>query len=110
MVILITGVNGYIGKCLYFFLQKKYPNVYGIDKKIDLAKPNFYKCNLNNKHKLQKLIKIINPTHIIHLAGESLVDNKININKYYINNIIATRNLIFVAQKNQIKNSTHLNI
>ena len=103
MVILITGVNGYIGKSLFFFLQKKYPNICGVDKKIDFIRPNFYKCNLNNKYKLQKLIKIIKPTHIIHLAGESLVDNKINKKKYYINNIIATRNLIFLSKKINIK-------
>ena len=30
--ILITGAEGYIGKCLFYFLKKKF-NVIGIDKK-----------------------------------------------------------------------------
>ena len=29
--ILITGANGYIGKCLYYFLKRKF-KVIGIDK------------------------------------------------------------------------------
>ena len=30
--ILITGVSGYIGSCLYSHLKKKYKFVYGLDK------------------------------------------------------------------------------
>jgi GDP-D-mannose dehydratase len=36
---------------------------------------NFFLCNLNNISKLDKILKKIKPDLIIHLAGESTVDN-----------------------------------
>ncbi len=100
--ILITGASGYIGSCLYFYLKKKY-NVLAIDKK----KNSFFKiklCNLLNQKKIERLIKQLKPDIVVHLAGQSLVDETISKKKYYDNNCKATKNLIQAMQKNNINN------
>lgn len=81
--VLITGSAGYIGSCCYEFFKKKY-NVFGIDVKIPKIKKQkkFYRCNLTHKNKLNRIIKIIKPNIVIHLAGQSTIDG-INNKKIY---------------------------
>jgi len=100
--ILITGVAGYIGSCLYKFIEKDFI-VFGIDKKKTNLN-NCFKINLLNIGLLEKKINIIKPDLIIHLAGQSLVDENINNKKYYLNNVLATNNLVKVMNKINIKN------
>ena len=80
--ILITGISGYIGSCLYNRLKKKYQFVYGLDKsqpnKLSrIKKKDFFKCNLLNSKKLNRIISLTKPNIIIHLAAQSTVDPKI---------------------------------
>jgi len=101
--ILITGASGYIGGCLFHYLQGNKYKVYGLDKK-KTNKKNFFCCNLINTRKLEKIVKIIKPEIVIHLAAQSLVDETINKKKYYINNVEATKSLLQVMNKYSIKN------
>lgn len=100
--ILITGSSGYIGSCLSSNLSKNY-EVFNLDKKLE-KKKNFVKINLLDKKKLLFALSYIKPTVIVHLAGESLVDEKKKNSAYYKNNVIATRNLIDCMKKNNIQN------
>ncbi len=105
--ILITGASGYIGSCLSYYLVKKY-EVFLIDKKkpnnFTKIKKNFFQCNLLNKKKTYKILNEIKPDVIIHLAGQSTVNERILMKNYYQNNFIATRNLIDTMKKIKIKN------
>ena len=98
--ILITGSSGYIGSALFLYLKKKY-KVIGLDKKNYKYFKNS-KINLLSVIKLDKFIKTVKPDIVIHLAAQSLVDEKINKKKYYENNVIATKNLINCLKKNNI--------
>lgn len=100
--ILITGVSGYIGSCLYFYLKKKF-KIIGIDKKKTKILPT-RECNLLNLKKLNSLLKKEKPDLVIHLAAQSLVDETINKKKYFLNNVKATKNLLSSMKKNNIKN------
>ena len=105
--ILITGASGYIGTCLFKYLINKKFNVYGTDKKKFFLKnyaKRFYKGNLNNKFFLSKVLLLLKPDLIIHLAGESTLDGIKKKKNYILNNSNATKNLITCMQINKIKN------
>jgi UDP-glucose 4-epimerase len=99
--ILITGGSGFIGSCLYFILKKKF-KVLSIDKRVKY----FFVSNLNllDFKKIDFLLKNEKPDFIIHLAAQSLVDETINKEKYYANNVLATKNLIYSMKKNNLNN------
>lgn len=99
--ILITGAEGYIGKCLFYFLKKKF-NVIGIDKKRSLEKKILH-CNILNQKKLALIIKREQPEVIVHLAAQSLVDETIDKKKYYDDNVLATNALLKVMKNCNIK-------
>ena len=99
--ILITGANGYIGSCLFQILKRKF-KVIGIDKEKSSNKKVF-QCNILNNRKLNLIIKKEKPEVIVHLAAQSLVDETINKEKYYINNNKATACLLEIMKKNDIK-------
>jgi len=102
--VLITGSSGYIGSCCYEFLKNNC-RVFGIDRKNPkiIKQKNFYKCNLTHKNKLNKIVKKIKPNIVIHLAGQSTIDEINNKKKYIINNYIATKYLLEILIKNNIK-------
>ena len=93
--ILITGVNGYIGNCLYLFLRGKF-EVIGIDKETTFNN-KIYKCDILNTKKFNQILVKEKPEVVVHLAAQSLVDETINKQKYYRNNIICMcfRNSVF---------------
>lgn len=102
--ILITGAAGYIGSCLFSYLNKKY-DVYGLDKiNNNNNSGRFFKIDLNNLKKTNKILKKIEPEIIIHLAGQSTIDGIKNKKIYKKNNEIATSNIIRSIQINKIKN------
>ena len=99
--ILITGANGYIGNCLYHFLKGKF-KVVGIDK-VSVSKNTIYRCNILNTKKLEQILYKTKPEIVIHLAAQSLVDETINKEKYYNNNVVATNGLLRAMKKINVK-------
>lgn len=104
MKIVITGSAGYIGSCLFEYLKKKY-EVFGVDKTLPKIKKqkNFIHCNLLNFNKIDKIIRIIEPEVIIHLAAKSTIDFIDKKREYIKNNVIVTKNILRSTKKNNIK-------
>ena len=100
--ILITGGSGYIGSCLSLYLKKKY-EITNLDKKNN-KHISIKICNLLNFKKLNNILKKKKPKLIIHLAAQSLVDETLNKEKYYQNNVMATKNLIMAMKNNNLTN------
>ncbi len=70
--IIITGINGFVGRNFLKFLTELSPDaeVYGIDRKFNEAN-NFtpIKCDLTDKDEVKPVISDISPDYIFHFAG-----------------------------------------
>ena len=105
--ILLTGSSGYIGSCFNAIFHKKL-DIYCLDQTkpnffSNFKKKNFFKCNLLNKKKLENIIYKVKPDIIIHLGAQSTVNEKIKWSNYYRNNIKATKNLIEIMNKFNVR-------
>lgn len=106
MSLLITGSSGFIGTNLVKYLDKKNIKYYGIDKKVNnyIKIKNFYKIDLTNKSKLKKIFKGKKFKYIIHLAAlPGFVSCHTNPTKAFNDNVLATFNLIQLANENNVK-------
>ena len=96
-VVLVTGVNGFIGSHVSSYLNELGYEVYGIGREqITLAKGiKYYKIDLLLDN-CEELLKEINPSFIIHCAGQADVNHSV---KYpdsdFEVNVILTRKLLY---------------
>ena len=113
--ILVTGGAGYIGShCTLALLKQGYEVVIfdnlstGHIETINTIKKygnvNFYQGDLLNSIDLETLFKKTNITAVIHFAAYSQVGESIkNPQKYYINNVCGTINLLKAMIENNVK-------
>ncbi len=109
MKFLVTGGAGYIGSHMVRFLLRKNHDVTVFDNlssgKLINKNVNFEKINLINLSKLDRLMSKKNFDAVFHFAGLSIVsESQKKPNRYYLNNVIATKNLINVMIKYNINN------
>ena len=118
MKILITGSAGFIGYHLTKKFIKKNFNIIGIDnlnsyydpkikilrnKENKSKKYKFFKVDICDKERLEKIIKKTRPKYIIHLAAQAGVRYSIQNPKAYIDsNLIGFFNIIEAARKFKI--------
>src|SRR5229473_2348206 len=75
---LVTGAEGFIGSHLVLFLQAKGWKVFGghllrtTENFPKLPGLHFVQCDLRNGQRVEQLVKDIEPTHIFHMAAQSL--------------------------------------
>jgi len=108
--ILVTGGAGYIGSIFCSHLRRKYKNtfkIYVIDnlssgKKKYLNCDKFFKIDLKNNLKLNKFFMKNRVDTVVHLAGYTNLRDK-NLKKFYLNNFLATKNLVDNIIKFNIK-------
>ena len=110
--ILITGGAGYIGSHIAELLVKNKSNkVFILDnlvtghKKLINKKAKFIKADIADKKKISKTIKENKIDAIIHLAAYlNVSEAEKNKKKYYMNNVIGTKNLIEACKNTNVKN------
>tara|TARA_Y100000591_G_scaffold117685_1_gene100691 strand:+ start:129 stop:1100 length:972 start_codon:yes stop_codon:yes gene_type:complete len=109
MKFLVTGGAGYIGSHMVKFLLLKNHEVTVFDNlstgKLINNKVNFIKVDLINRKKLDQLMSKKKFDAVFHFAALSIVNvSEKEPRKYYINNVIGTKNLINSMLKYKINN------
>ena len=109
--ILITGGAGYIGSHVSEILLKKYKKIFLIDnlstghRKLINKKAKFFKLDIHNEKKINKIIEKYNIDSIIHLAANLIIDEgQKNPKKYYKNNVLGTKKLLSACKNTSVKN------
>jgi UDP-glucose 4-epimerase len=106
MTILITGSSGFIGSNLVQNLTKRNKVFYTIDKVKNpyLKTSNFFKINLCDEKKLEKVFKENKINHIIHLAAlPGFVSCHNSPSSAFDNNVKATVNVLNLSLKYNVK-------
>ena len=91
MRILITGINGFVGKILSQVLEQDGYDVYGID--LHGNNKNIFNVDITDLSAIEKCLKEISPDFIYHLAAISKVDFK-KLSTLYNINVNGTMNLL----------------
>ena len=104
--ILIIGGAGYIGRQIANLLNKKKYKIFVIDdlsttKKNYLNKNiNFFKVNILNKPKMEKIFKKYHFNTVMHLAAKCVIpESEKYPQKYYSTNVVGTKNIIKCCKK-----------
>ena len=110
MKFLVTGGAGYIGSHMVKYLLKKDHDITVYDNlssgKLKYGNNvNFKKLDLTDIKKLERVMCNSEFDAVFHFAGLSIVrDSQKNPKKYYLNNVLATKNLVNTMIKNKINN------
>lgn len=116
-IILVTGGAGFIGSNYLNFAVPKYPNYQfvnldsltyaaNLDNITVAGLPNyaFVKADIRDANKVAEIFEQYKPTHVIHFAAESHVDNSITGPSVFVEtNVLGTQNLLDCARKNAVR-------
>ena len=109
--ILITGGAGYIGSHISEILVKKNKKIFLIDnlstgyKELIHKRAKFFKLNISDKKKINKILIKYKIDSIIHLAANLIIEEgQKNPKKYYKNNVKGTKNLLEACKKTSVRN------
>lgn len=102
MVILVTGANGFIGKCLTDALLEAGYEVAGLDlkeRKLESAKYRHYSADLSDKDAVARIMKESRAERIIHLAAlaHTVNEKDLSWDRYYHVNVECSRNVFSAA-------------
>ncbi len=104
MAILITGANGFIGKNLHQFLEKKSQNSICPPQWVNVGRRGnehiHYQCDLTNFEQVKEMMKAVSVDTIVHLSGYSTSKPSAeDPTRIVRENIIATQNILEAIDK-----------
>ena len=109
--ILITGGAGYIGSHISEILIKKNKKIFLVDnlstghKKLLHKKAKFFKLDISNEKKINRILIKYEIDSIIHLAANLIIsEGQKYPKKYFKNNVIGTKKLLNACKKTHVRN------
>src|SRR5687767_5945738 len=66
---LITGISGFVGGHLEYYLRKRGWMVYGFDRQVTGSPQNVYTGDMTDRDVLKKILLECRPDFVFHLAG-----------------------------------------
>lgn len=94
MRILITGINGFVGRYLAQELAAKKHEVYGLDTAA--LQKNTFKADLRSSKEVLEVVQAVQPDEVFHLAGISKAAEE-NAKEIYEINVNGTLNLLLAC-------------
>lgn len=91
--VLVTGINGFTGCYVEQEFQKHGWEVFGLVQHPELGRTNCYTANLLEPDSIQRAVREIRPTAVVHLAGIAFVAHG-DVKAIYETNLLGTRNLL----------------
>jgi nucleoside-diphosphate-sugar epimerase len=102
--VLVTGLSGFTGHHLSEALERVGYEVFGTVRAGEPTGPRRYVAELNEPSTLIRVIEVVRPKHIIHLAAVSFVAHG-KADDIYLTNIIGTRNLLSALSASSVATS-----
>lgn len=123
-ILLVTGGCGFIGSNFINYISTKLDkiriinidnlnycsNINNVSKEMrESARYKFIKADLKNYDLIENIVFNEKPTHVVHFAAQSHVDNSFSDSLTYTNdNILGTHNLLEATRKQNIKLFVHV--
>mgnify|MGYP006082665803 FL=1 len=101
MKALITGSSGFIGCHMVSEITERGHSVLGVDVNIPVSRPAgfaFQECDILDAEKLKAIFLEFEPTHVIHLAARTDLDEKADLLIDYAANIGGVENIVAAVQ------------
>ena len=90
---LITGISGFTGRYVATLLRERGHDVCGLGQFDESPNERMYVCDLSDAQRVLEVVRLVQPTHVVHLAAISFVAHD-DVAEVYKTNIIGTRNLL----------------
>ena len=125
MKILVTGGGGFIGSNFIEYVLKKYNdqiealvnldcltyagNEKNCEEFMEYEKYSFRHVDITRAPQVNDVFRRFKPTHVVHLAAETHVDNSIKNDKIFIDtNVLGTHSLLTASVNNKVKRFHHV--
>lgn len=122
--LLVTGGCGFIGSNFVNYIHEEFDkinvlnldtlnycaNVNNVNKMVrDSPRYKFVKADLKNFELIENILNNERPTHVVHFAAQSHVDNSFSDSLLFTNdNIVGTHNLLEISRKLNLKLFIHV--
>lgn len=99
--ILITGLTGFTGQYLAQILQVQGHQIFGVSTHQHEPKQGIYRASLDDIDDLVNVLKMVQPTHIVHLAAIAFVAHG-DSDAIYLTNLLGTQHLLHAIHQSGI--------
>jgi GDPmannose 4,6-dehydratase len=103
--VLITGINGFVGKHLKTYLEGRGLEVFGFDRSSKNVEGGIYQADLLDKASIKRIFEEVQPEQVYHLAAQSSVKDSFDNPQDTLDvNVKGTENLLDIICELRLEN------